>query len=151
MKKNIEKFYIFISWIPKSVFFLKSISLYSYFCQPLLSWFWSKLFMIFNIFLFPLFSFNEHLQKKNGFRHTSHFWEMLMMITYGLGFIVIPIDASFVFGKKRAENLVIWEIASAIGNLNNHHLLRIIHSYIATSDKFLSLFHFHHTEMSFVW
>ncbi|KAL7052851.1 hypothetical protein ACKWTF_005035 [Chironomus riparius] len=39
---------------------------------------------------------------------------MLMMITYGLGFIVIPIDASFVFGKKRAENLVIWEIASVI-------------------------------------
>lgn len=72
-----------------------------------------------------------------------------MMITYGLGFIVIPIDASFVFGKKRAENLVIWEIASAIGNLNQHPL-RIIHSYIATSDKFLSAFHFHHTEMSFV-
>jgi hypothetical protein len=44
---------------------------------------------------------------------------MLMMITYGLGFIVIPIDVSFVFGKKRVENLVIWEIASAIGNLNS--------------------------------
>ncbi|XP_070501527.1 potassium/sodium hyperpolarization-activated cyclic nucleotide-gated channel 4-like [Chironomus tepperi] len=39
---------------------------------------------------------------------------MLMMITYGLGFIVIPIDVSFVFGKKRAENLLIWEITSAI-------------------------------------
>lgn len=106
--------------------------------------------MIFHIFL----PFSYPLQQKIiKIFNTRHFWEMLMMITYGLGFIVIPIDVSFIFGSKRLDNKAIWEITSAIGNLNQQ-LLRICFFYfhfLLTNFPFLPFtLHFHHVEMSFV-